>query len=79
MARAQLAARIALAGLLMAWGSRPVSELGASEPKLGASNKHFRKPPQGDADSMFTVKNPVPDEKAAGSVEDTGCKMQWPA
>jgi branched-chain amino acid transport system substrate-binding protein len=36
-------------------------------------------PPQGDADSMFTVKNPVPGEKAAGSVEDTGCKMQWPA
>ena len=35
-------------------------------------------PPQGDADSMFTVKNPVPGEKAAGSVEDTGCKMQWP-
>jgi branched-chain amino acid transport system substrate-binding protein len=28
---------------------------------------------------MFTVKNPVPGEKAAGSVEDTGCKMQWPA
>ena len=26
-----------------------------------------------------TVKNPVPGEKAAGSVEDTGCKMQWPA
>jgi branched-chain amino acid transport system substrate-binding protein len=36
-------------------------------------------PPQGDADNMFTVKNPVPGEKAAGRVEDTGCKMQWPA
>jgi branched-chain amino acid transport system substrate-binding protein len=36
-------------------------------------------PPQGDPDNMFTVKNPVPGEKAAGSVEDTGCKMQWPA
>jgi branched-chain amino acid transport system substrate-binding protein len=28
---------------------------------------------------MFTVKNPVPGEKAAGPVENTGCKMQWPA
>jgi branched-chain amino acid transport system substrate-binding protein len=36
-------------------------------------------PPQGDPDNMFTVKNPVPGEKAAGSVDDTGCKMQWPA
>jgi branched-chain amino acid transport system substrate-binding protein len=36
-------------------------------------------PPQGDPDNMFTVKNPVPGEKAAGSVEDTGCKIQWPA
>src|SRR6516162_6989171 len=36
-------------------------------------------PPQGDPDNMFTVKNPVPGEKAANSVEDTGCKMQWPA
>ena len=35
--------------------------------------------PQGDPDNMFTVKNPVPGEKAAGSVEDTGCKMLWPA
>ena len=23
--------------------------------------------------------NPVPGEKAAGSVESTGCKIQWPA
>jgi len=28
---------------------------------------------------MFTVRNPVPGEKAAGPVEATGCKMQWPA
>jgi branched-chain amino acid transport system substrate-binding protein len=28
---------------------------------------------------MFTVKNPVPGEKAAGTVEATGCKIQWPA
>jgi branched-chain amino acid transport system substrate-binding protein len=36
-------------------------------------------PPQGDPDKMFTIKSPVPGEKAAGSVESTGCKMQWPA
>jgi len=36
-------------------------------------------PPQGDPDKMFTVKNPVPGEKAAGPVEATGCKIQWPA
>ena len=36
-------------------------------------------PPQGDPDNMFTIKNPVPGEKAAGPVEETGCKMQWPA
>jgi branched-chain amino acid transport system substrate-binding protein len=36
-------------------------------------------PPQGDPDNMFTIKNPVPGEKAAGTVEETGCKMQWPA
>jgi branched-chain amino acid transport system substrate-binding protein len=35
-------------------------------------------PPQGDPDNMFTVKTPVPGEKAAGSVDDTGCKIQWP-
>jgi branched-chain amino acid transport system substrate-binding protein len=34
-------------------------------------------PPQGDPDNMFTVKSPVPGEKAAGPVE--GCKIQWPA
>jgi branched-chain amino acid transport system substrate-binding protein len=36
-------------------------------------------PPQGDADNMFTVRNPVPGDKAAGPAEDTGCKLQWPA
>src|SRR3979411_1566690 len=36
-------------------------------------------PPQGDPDKMFTVKNPVPGEKPAGPVENTGCKIQWPA
>jgi branched-chain amino acid transport system substrate-binding protein len=34
-------------------------------------------PPQGDPDNMFTVKSPVPGEKAAGPAE--GCKIQWPA
>jgi branched-chain amino acid transport system substrate-binding protein len=36
-------------------------------------------PPQGDADNMFTVRNPVPGDKAAGPAEETGCKLQWPA
>jgi branched-chain amino acid transport system substrate-binding protein len=36
-------------------------------------------PPQGDPDNMFTVKTLVPGEKAAGPVEATGCKIQWPA
>jgi branched-chain amino acid transport system substrate-binding protein len=36
-------------------------------------------PPQGDPDNMFTVKTQVPGEKAAGSAESTGCKIQWPA
>jgi branched-chain amino acid transport system substrate-binding protein len=36
-------------------------------------------PPQGDPDKMFTVKSPVPGEKAAGPAEATGCKIQWPA
>src|ERR1700693_2403026 len=36
-------------------------------------------PPKGDPDNMFSVKNPVPGEKAAGPAEDTGCKIQWPA
>jgi branched-chain amino acid transport system substrate-binding protein len=25
------------------------------------------------------VRNPVPGNKAAGPVEETGCKLQWPA
>jgi branched-chain amino acid transport system substrate-binding protein len=36
-------------------------------------------PAQGDPDNMFTVRSPVPGEKAAGPVENTGCKIQWPA
>jgi branched-chain amino acid transport system substrate-binding protein len=36
-------------------------------------------PPQGDPDNMFSVKTLVPGEKAAGPVEATGCKIQWPA
>src|ERR1700759_2484984 len=36
-------------------------------------------PPQGDPDNMFTVRTPVPGEKAAGPAEATGCKIQWPA
>ncbi len=35
--------------------------------------------PQGDPDNMFTIKSPVPGQKAAGPVEESGCKMQWPA
>jgi branched-chain amino acid transport system substrate-binding protein len=36
-------------------------------------------PAQGDPDNMFTVRTPVPGDKAAGSIEATGCKIQWPA
>jgi branched-chain amino acid transport system substrate-binding protein len=36
-------------------------------------------PPKGDPDNMFTVKAEVPGAQAAGPVEETGCKMQWPA
>jgi branched-chain amino acid transport system substrate-binding protein len=36
-------------------------------------------PPQGDPDRMFTVKNPVPGEKASNSVEAGGCTIKWPA
>ena len=36
-------------------------------------------PPKGDPDNMFTVKTPVPGEKAAGPAADTGCKVKWPA
>ena len=36
-------------------------------------------PPKGDANDVFTVAALVPGERAAGSVEDTGCKMERPA
>jgi branched-chain amino acid transport system substrate-binding protein len=36
-------------------------------------------PPKGDPDNMFTVRKLVPGAIAAGAVEDTGCKVQWPA
>jgi branched-chain amino acid transport system substrate-binding protein len=36
-------------------------------------------PPKGDRDNMFRVHTLVPGAKAAGAVEDTRCKMQWPA
>jgi branched-chain amino acid transport system substrate-binding protein len=36
-------------------------------------------PPKGDADNMFTVEKLVPGADAAGAVEDSGCKLQWPA
>jgi branched-chain amino acid transport system substrate-binding protein len=36
-------------------------------------------PKGGDPDDMFSVRTVVPGEKAAGSVEDTGCKVVWPA
>src|ERR1700742_843246 len=36
-------------------------------------------PAQGDPDNMFTVRSPVAGDKAAGPVEGTGCKIQWPA
>ena len=35
-------------------------------------------PPEGNPDNVFTVETLVPGEQAAGSVEDTGCKMQPP-
>jgi len=33
---------------------------------------------QGDPDNMFSVRAIVPGEKAAGPVEETGCKLTWP-
>jgi branched-chain amino acid transport system substrate-binding protein len=36
-------------------------------------------PPKGDPDKLFTVRELVPGEKVAGSPEDTGCKLKWPA
>ncbi len=35
-------------------------------------------PPQGNPDNVFAVETLVPGEQAAGSVADTGCKMQPP-
>jgi branched-chain amino acid transport system substrate-binding protein len=35
--------------------------------------------PKGDANDVFTVASLVPGEAAAGSVADTGCKMEQPA
>jgi len=35
-------------------------------------------PPQGNPDNVFTVESLVPGEQAAGTVEDTGCKMTPP-
>ena len=34
--------------------------------------------PEGDPDNMFTVQDLVPGEKAAGPVEEAGCKLEWP-
>ena len=36
-------------------------------------------PPKGDPDHMFTVRSPVPGDRAAGPVAETGCQIQWPA
>ena len=36
-------------------------------------------PPKGDPNDVFTVAALVPGEQAAGSVADTGCKMEQPA
>jgi len=36
-------------------------------------------PPQGDPVNMFTVRSLVAGEKVASPVEETGCKLQWPA
>ncbi len=36
-------------------------------------------PAGGDPDNLFTVRAVVPGDKAAPSVEETGCKVAWPA
>jgi branched-chain amino acid transport system substrate-binding protein len=36
-------------------------------------------PPKGDADNMFSIHTLAEGEKVALPVEETGCKMQWPA
>ncbi len=35
--------------------------------------------PKGDPDNLFTVRELVPGARVAGSPEDTGCKLRWPA
>ena len=35
--------------------------------------------PKGGPDNLFTVEELAPGFKVAGPVEDTGCKLQWPA
>jgi branched-chain amino acid transport system substrate-binding protein len=35
--------------------------------------------PKGDPDNLFTVRDLLPGAKVAGSPEDTGCKLKWPA
>jgi branched-chain amino acid transport system substrate-binding protein len=36
-------------------------------------------PTGGNPDSVFTVATLVPGEQAAGTVEETGCKMTYPS
>jgi branched-chain amino acid transport system substrate-binding protein len=36
-------------------------------------------PPKGNPDDVFTVSALVPGEQAAGTVEETGCKMAQPS
>ena len=36
-------------------------------------------PPKGNPDDVFTVAELVPGEQAAGTVEETGCKMAQPS
>ena len=35
--------------------------------------------PKGDPDNLFTVRDLLPGAKVAGSPEETGCKLKWPA
>ncbi len=37
------------------------------------------RPPKGDASDVFAISTLVPGEQAAGSITDTGCKMEQPA
>jgi branched-chain amino acid transport system substrate-binding protein len=36
-------------------------------------------PKDGDPNNVFTVRTLVPGDKAAGTVEETGCKLVWPS